>query len=128
MPIPARIGWKDEEYIERFTGQVNDDLNMPRALALTWDLVKSDLPSSTKKATLLEFDRILGLRLADWQPAAEGIPSEITALVQQRQQARKEKRWQAADALREKMRAAGYEVEDTPQGSRVRAFKNEVTD
>ena len=121
-------GTPDEEYIERFADQVNDDLNMPRALALTWDLAKSDLPSSAKKATLLEFDRVFGLRLADWQPATEVVPSEITILVEQRQQARKERRWQVADMLREKIRAAGYEIEDTPQGSRVRAFKNEEAD
>lgn len=121
-------GTPDEEYIERFAGQVNDDLNMPRAVALMWDLVKSELPSSTKKATLLEFDKVFGLRLADWQPATEVVPSEITVLVEQRQQARKEKCWQVADMLREKIRAAGYEIEDTPQGSRARAFKNEEAD
>jgi cysteinyl-tRNA synthetase len=118
-------GMPDEECIERFAEQVNDDLNMPRAMAVLWDLVKSELPPSTKKATLLEFDRVLGLRLADWQPAAETIPDAITALVEQRQQARKAKRWQAADMLREKIRAAGYEIEDTPQGARVRALKSE---
>jgi cysteinyl-tRNA synthetase len=121
-------GLPDEEYIERFTEQVNDDLNMPRAVAVMWDLVKSELPPAVKKATLQEFDKVLGLRLADWQPAAEIVPGEITALVEQRQQARKEKRWQAADMLREKIRAAGYEIEDTPQGARVRALKNERAD
>jgi cysteinyl-tRNA synthetase len=121
-------GMPDEECMERFAEQVNDDLNMPRAVAVMWDLVKSGLPPSTKKATLLEFDRVLGLRLADWQPAAEIVPGGITALVEQRQQARKAKRWQAADKLREKIRAAGYEIEDTPQGSRVRALKNEKAD
>jgi cysteinyl-tRNA synthetase len=103
-------------------------LNMPRAVAVMWDLVKSELPPSAKKATLLEFDRVLGLRLADWQPVAEIVPGEITALVEQRQQARQEKRWQAADVLRDKIRAAGYEIEDTPQGARVRAVKNEKID
>jgi cysteinyl-tRNA synthetase len=121
-------GMPDGDYIERFAQQVNDDLNMPRAVAVMWDLVKSELPPSAKKATLLEFDRVLGLRLADWQPVAEIVPGEITALVEQRQQARQEKRWQAADVLREQIRAAGYEIEDTPQGARVRAVKNEKID
>ena len=94
---------------------------MPRALAVTWDLVKSDLPAATKKATLLEFDKVLGLGLAEWQPAAETIPADILALAHQRQQARAEKRWQDADALRNQLKAAGYEVEDTAQGPRVRA-------
>ncbi len=117
-------GLLDEDYMEKFAEQINDDLNMPRVLALVWELVKSDLSSSTKKATLLEFDRVLGLRLMEWKPATVVIPGEIKALVEQRQQARKEKRWQDADMLREKMRALGYEIEDTPQGVRVRSFKN----
>ena len=114
-------GTPDAELLANFTEQINSDLNMPRALAVTWDLVKSDLPAATKKATLLEFDKVFGLGLAEWQPAAETIPADILALADQRQQARAEKRWQDADALRNQLKAAGYEVEDTAQGPRVRA-------
>ena len=114
-------GTPDEALLATFTEQINSDLNMPRALAVTWDLVKSDLPAATKKATLLEFDKVLGLGLAEWQPATETIPADILALADQRQQARAEKRWQDADALRNQLKAAGYEVEDTAQGPRVRA-------
>jgi len=113
-------GGVDEDFVERFTEQVNDDLNMPRALAVTWELAKSDLPASSKKATLLVYDRVLGLHLADWQPSEEKVPEEVLGLVEQRQQARKEKRWQEADALRARISAAGYVLEDTPQGPRVK--------
>jgi len=113
-------GKADDDFVERFTEQVNDDLNMPRALAVTWELVKSDLPAPTKKATLLVFDRVLGLRLADWQPSEEKVPDEVLGLVEQRQLARKEKRWQDADALRSRISSAGYVLEDTPQGPRVK--------
>lgn len=114
-------GKLDEGYAERFLAQVNDDLNMPRALALVWDLVHSDLPDATKKATLLHFDQVLGLRLAEWEPQEESIPQEVQDLVEQRQAARTGKLWAEADALRDQILAAGYEVEDTPQGPRVRA-------
>jgi len=113
----------DEGYLEKFTEMVNDDLNMPRAMAVVWDLVRSDLPASTKKATVLVFDKVLGLRLEEWQPEEEVIPQEILDLVEKRQQARAEKRWQEADALRQQVVAAGYEIEDTPQGPRVRRAK-----
>jgi cysteinyl-tRNA synthetase len=103
---------------------INSDLNMPRAVALTWELVKSDLPASTKKATLCEFDKVLGLRLAEWEPPKEIVSDEVLALVQQREQARAEKRWQDADTLRDQIVAAGYEIEDTPQGPRVRIRKS----
>ena len=116
-------GTADEGFIERFVEPVNEDLNMPRAMAVVWDLVKSDLPAPVKKATLLEFDRVLGLRLGEWQPEEEAVPAEILALVEQRQRARQEKRWQDADALRAQIDAAGYVLEDTPQGPRVKASK-----
>jgi cysteinyl-tRNA synthetase len=114
----------DEDYADRFAAQVNDDLNMPRAVAVAWDLVKSDLPNPAKKATLLFFDRILGLGLADWQPKQEEVPEEILALVNERQKARQEKRWQEADALRDQVISAGFEIEDTPQGPKVKSSKS----
>ena len=97
-------------------------------MALTWELVKSDLPVSTRKATLLHFDTLLGLRLAEWEPIEETAPEEIVALVQQRDQARAQKRWKEADALRAQIIAAGYDIEDTPQGARVRSRPRRIGD
>ena len=116
-------GAPDERYSERLVDQINDDLNMPRALALTWELVKSDLPGPAKKATLLEFDQILGLDLATWQPTAEAVPEEIMALVRRREQARQERCWKDADTLREQVRTLGYEIEDTVRGPQTRSRK-----
>ena len=113
-------GLADPGYMSRFGEQVNDDLNMPRALAVTWDLLKSELAPSAKKATLLAFDRVLGLGLAEWKPAPDTAPDAVMALATQRQQARQERRWQDADALRQEIRAAGFDVEDGPQGPRIR--------
>jgi cysteinyl-tRNA synthetase len=110
----------DPALVEKFTDQINEDLNTPRALAVAWDVVKSDLPQAVRKATILHFDKVLGLRLAEWKPAEVTVPQEILDLVEQRQQARKEKRWKDADAFRDQVTAAGYEIEDTPQGPRVR--------
>ena len=109
----------DQTFINEFCVQINDDLNTPRALAVMWDLFKSELPMSTKKATMLEFDRVLGLNLANWQPVVEVIPEEVEDLIQKRQQARLEKRWIDADTIRLKVIEAGFEIEDTPQGPRV---------
>ena len=119
----GEAGQADTGYADQFTAHINDDLNTPRALALVWNMVKSDLPAPVKKATLLHFDRVLGLRLAEWQPGVEAVPDDIITLVRQRQQARAAQRWQAADAFRVQIAAAGYEIEDTPQGPQVRARK-----
>ncbi len=116
-PIPA--------YIERFTGFVNDDLDTAKAVALAWDMVKdTEQTDADKLATLLQFDRVLGLGLADVPKIDSGaepdaLPEEISALVDARDDARKEKDWKKSDALRDEIEARGYSVEDTGDGVRV---------
>jgi len=112
-------GTVDEDFVAQFASHINDDLNMPRALAVVWDLAKSDLPDSTKKATLLLFDEVLGLHLAAWTPPKDDVPAAILTLVEQRLAARRAKNWAAADSLRDRITVAGYAVKDTPQGPQV---------
>jgi cysteinyl-tRNA synthetase len=83
------------------------------------------LSPSIKKATLLQFDRVLGLRLAEWQPTEEVVPGEIMALIEERQKARIEKRWKDADVLRQQVRQAGYEIEDAPKGPKIKSVRQE---
>ena len=52
----------DDRYVAAFKERVEDDLNMPRVLALCWELVADDLPDAAKKATLLHFGPSHGLR------------------------------------------------------------------
>ncbi len=118
-------GAVDDDYIGHFTECVNDDLNTPQAIALTWELAKSALPPATKKATLLRFDEVLGLRLAEWAPRETVIPKEVLELVKQREVARSEKRWKNADSLRDDVYALGFEIEDTAQGPHVKPRKHE---
>ena len=113
----------DEEMMDAFQERINRDLNMPRALALTWEMLRSGLPDAIKKGTLLQFDKVLGLGLAEWVPTENMVPEEIEALVRERSEARALKQWQKADELRERITEAGYEVEDTADGSRVRVIK-----
>ncbi|HVR94322.1 MAG TPA: cysteine--tRNA ligase, partial [Casimicrobiaceae bacterium] len=61
----------DAGYRERFTAEINDDLNLPRALALAWEVLRGNLGVDTKKATLLDFDRVFGLGLGIWAPKTE---------------------------------------------------------
>jgi cysteinyl-tRNA synthetase len=121
-------GNPDQPFIDRFTEAINDDLNMPRALAVTWELVKSDLSPDVKKTTILVFDQVLGLGLDTWAPTEEEIPENISALVVARQAARAEKHWKDADALRDQVLEAGYEIEDTPQGPKVKRKKTVIKD
>ncbi|OED37324.1 cysteine--tRNA ligase [Chromatiales bacterium (ex Bugula neritina AB1)] len=111
-----------DDYAQRFGDCINDDLNTSQAIALVWELVKNNSVSGAdKKATLVKFDEVLGLQLSVWEPAAEeAIPDEIISLAQTRQNARKSKDWDAADAARNAIAAAGYEVVDTADGFEVK--------
>jgi cysteinyl-tRNA synthetase len=119
-------GTVDEDYIDNFTEQVNNDLNMPRALAVTWDLIRSDLSNSTKKATLEMFDRVLGLNLTGWKPQEEVVAEDITRLLEKRQKARVRKNWAEADAIREQINAAGYQIKDTSEGPQLKRIKQKI--
>lgn len=120
----AAYGWGeptvvDADFYDSFLGFVNDDLNLPRALAVTWELVKSDIEDGCKKATLLAFDQVFGLDIAKWEPAVLEIPEHISKLADERQTARKDKNWQLADEIRDELLSRGYEVEDTRDGPRI---------
>jgi cysteinyl-tRNA synthetase len=112
-------GVADEEYVARFVDEVNQDLNMPRALALLWDVVKSDLPVAIKRATVDRFDVVFGLSLNEWRAQAFDVPTHIAELAQQRDEARAGKDWAKADELREALRRLGWVVEDGKDGGRL---------
>ena len=99
---------------------MNDDLNKARAIALTWELVKSDLSTDIKKATLMHFDEVLGLRLGKWQSTEILVPENVRALSEQRELARSAKRWEEADRFRGQIYALGFEIEDTPTGPQLK--------
>jgi cysteinyl-tRNA synthetase len=106
---------------ERFLDAINDDLNLPQALGVVWDFVRSQQNPSDKLATLFDLDRVLGLRLSDVQPhTEEEIPAEVKELLAQREAARKQKNFKEADAFRAQIAQLGYEVIDTPQGSQAK--------
>ena len=110
----------DPDAVARFTADLNDDLNVPRALAVAWDVLRGGLPPAVKRATLLRFDEVLGLSLAQWAPREETVPPDVRALADARAAARLAKQWADADRLRAELAAAGWEMEDQPQGYRLK--------
>jgi cysteinyl-tRNA synthetase len=118
----AREDKKVLDWKQRFSEAIADDLGMPQALALVWEMVKSDLPDSDKYALLLDWDRVLGLdieRNAVMQREVE-IPDEILKLAEEREKMRKEKLFAEADELRKKIEAAGFTIEDTSAGPKLK--------
>ena len=113
-------GQANDDYVQRFFNELAHDLNLPRALAVVWEMLKGNLSDSSKKATVIRLDAVLGLGLAAWVPDVIALPEAVTELVQQRKSARTEKRWSDADALRAQIRDAGYEIDDSPFEQQLR--------
>ncbi len=106
----------DTVMMEQFTAAVNTDLDMPKALAVLWTMVRSNMASAIKHATVLEMDLVLGLQLN--QAPAE-IPPEVMELVIAREGVRQAKQWAESDRLRDEIKRQGYIVEDSKTGPRV---------
>ncbi len=109
-----------EGYEEKFWLAINDDLNIPNALAVMWELVDAKEDSASKSATLLRLDEVLGLKLEEYVATPVEVPAEVKALMQERAQAREKKEWEASDALRDQIAALGYIVEDGPDGQTIK--------
>ena len=102
----------DPTYHARFLGYINDDLDTPRALTVLWDVLKDEtLSPETKKATLLDMDKVLGLGLDN--PPVVSIPPHVLSLADARLQARKEKRFEDSDKLRAEIETLGYNILDS---------------
>jgi cysteinyl-tRNA synthetase len=125
-----KIDEKLEEMKEKFIEALKDDLNTPEALAVLFEfihemnkLIDKNLMSKRNARkilrTILDLDRILGLNLKE-EIKGEKVPKEILRMLEEREKLRKQKRFAEADAIREKIRELGWEVEDTPEGPKVR--------
>ena len=115
-------GKVNPEYKKEFVLAINDDLNMPKALAILQEVLKSDLKNEDKLATILDFDRVFGLKLdqaEDSEKTAYSIPVAVLELVAKREKARQEKDWALADSLRDEVKKLGFEVKDTAAGQAV---------
>ncbi|MEK7227654.1 MAG: cysteine--tRNA ligase [Patescibacteria group bacterium] len=105
------LGIINKEYKKQFQAALEDDLNTPEALAITWKLVKDESVSPTdKRATLLEFDKVLGLNLE--RNEFLEVPQEIIALGEKRQKAKESKDFEEADRIRKEIESRGYEIRD----------------
>ena len=106
------------EYKNKFLGAVNDDLNMPRAMAVIQEMLKSSVSDTVKLTTILDFDRILGLNL-DQLDQERALPEAVQNRVDARITARKRKDFATSDRLRAEIEAMGYLVQDTKDGMKI---------
>lgn len=109
-----------EEYEERFHQAINDDLNMPLAMGIVWEVVRQEKKSPKLAELLLKFDTVLGLKIEETSDIQEEIPQEILDLVEKRKQARENKDWTKSDELRDLIQSKGYEIKDKKEGVEIK--------
>jgi len=107
----------EDHFEDRFREAIADDLDLPRAMALVAELVRSDLAPGARARLLLGWDRVLGLDLGRVEAPSE-LPPGAADLLERRARARGERDFATSDRLRDELAALGVRVVDTPEGQR----------
>ena len=118
MPDGGKI---DQIYLEKFNKEINDDLNLPKAIALAWTIISDqNISDADKKATLIRFDQVFGFNFNNLpKEKPDEIPKEIKVLAELRENARKDKDWAKADALRKEINERGFDVMDSGDNFKI---------
>lgn len=114
----AKVGCA--EFEQRFMDAVNDDLNIPSALSIVWEMVRSGYPGSAKKKSLLIMDEVLGLQLSSFAPEEIDVPDDVKTLAEKRETLRKAGNFEEADKIREEIEDKGFIIEDSKKGIKIR--------
>lgn len=115
-----------EEYENRFHNAINDDLNIPLAIGVLWDVIKNEKKSKELADLILRFDKVFGLDLANSKKYLQElneneedmsvIPEQLLQFANERKIARENKDFQKADLLRKKIEESGYQIKDIAGG------------
>jgi len=106
-----------EEYEVKFEEAINDDLNMPQAMSVVWEVAKNPVKSTKFAELLRKFDEVLGFKL-DSKEELE-LPDEVKKIVEERKIARENKEWAKSDELRDALNEMGYIVKDSKTGMEI---------
>jgi cysteinyl-tRNA synthetase len=101
---------------EKFSESINNDLDIPAALAIVWQAVRE---RKISRKQLFKFDEVFGLRLAEFKEEKIELSDEAKELVRARNEARAQKQWSQSDALRKQLEEMGFVVEDTKEGTKI---------
>lgn len=93
---------------------------MPVAMSVVWDIIKNPIKSKKLADLLLDFDKVLGVKIDEpINIKQEEIPENVKNLLEQRNIARQEKNWALSDELRDKIKELGYNVKDSKDGAKL---------
>jgi cysteinyl-tRNA synthetase len=125
---PAEVSGSQEPWSQAaqqvqdaFHMAINDDLDLPTALSITREVARNNkIAPAERRRLILDFDRVLGLRLDTVEPKIPRVLSdEALALVHERDAARAARDWKRSDQLRDELKALGFEVRDTAKGTEL---------
>ena len=103
---------------QQFRDALEDDLQTPQAVAVMWDMLKSDIINEEKYFLLMDFDKVFGLNLSNI--TEEKIDANIITLAEKRLEARKQRNFDASDRLRIKIEKAGFKIEDVGSSYKIK--------
>ena len=103
-----------------FTNAISDNLQMPKAMAILWETVKSKISNKEKLGLLLDFDQVLGLGFKEMKKETDDIPEEILNLAHEREKARLVKNFNKSDELRKKIEEKGYSIKDLGESFEIK--------
>ncbi len=111
---------KLEDYEQRFQTAINDDINMPVALSIVWEVAKEKEKSNDYYLLLKKFDEILSIQI-DKEVVAdeESYSEEILSILEERKVARENKDFKKSDELRDQLKEMGYLVIDSKEGQKL---------
>lgn len=121
LPTTVKLSTRAQSYQRKFAQFILNDFQIPKALALTWEMLKSNISPANKLSLLLKFDQVLGLNLS--RIKSKTIPQLVVKLANQRQLARQKKDFKRADQLRKTIKKLGYYIEDEKDGFKIRPLK-----
>ncbi|MDD5331960.1 MAG: cysteine--tRNA ligase [Candidatus Nanoarchaeia archaeon] len=123
LEIRKNVGYSHKtknDYSIKFKESVNDDLNLPKALAVLWKVLDDpELGDREKYDLVMDFDSVLGLGLEDLEEKTVELNEKDKKLILERETARKNKDWKKADEIRNIFIKKGYILKDTPKGVKV---------
>jgi cysteinyl-tRNA synthetase len=102
----------NKKYLKEFEERINDDLDMPGALAVLWKLVR-DETAEGKIGTIKKMDQVFGLELL--KEDIVDVPEDVRAIADERQKVREAKDWAQSDKLRDKLKGMGWTVIDNKE-------------
>ena len=122
MKQTQKVGTVLEAWRERFLEAINDDLGMPQALAITWELIKErSVSPEDRYATVIDFDRVFGLDLVGHVATlAPQMSDAVRESIAEREAARQAGDFERADLLRDEIGSQGYDLDDTDDGPVIR--------